>query len=51
MTVGQVLNLLGQEHKGKIIQMSNRFGYWWNYRNDTVEKIHTTNKYIYITVK
>ena len=50
-TVAQALENLGQEHRGKRIEMSNRNGYWWNYWNDSVKEIRTNNKYIFITVK
>jgi hypothetical protein len=51
MKLADALEKLGKEHKGKRIEMANRFGYWWNYWNDEVKEIRTTNKYIYVTLK
>ena len=51
MTVAEALEQLGNEHKGKRIEMANRCGYWWNYWNEEVAVIRTNNKNIFITVK
>ena len=51
MKLADALEKLGKEHKGKRIEMANRFGYWWNYWSDEVKEIRTTNKYIYVTLK
>ena len=51
MTVAKALEQLGNEHNGKIIEMANRCGYWWNYWNEEVAVIRTNNKNIFINVK
>ena len=51
MTVAEALKQLGNEHKGKQIEMANCFGYWWNYWNEEVAAIRTNNKNIFVTIK